>query len=177
MELAYIKAIHIIFIVTWFAGLFYFPRLLVYSAEANMLENEEARNILQNQYQLMKKRLLFGITLPSAVITLLLGSRLLMIYPISDWLILKLFFVLILYAYHFSLHVIYNQQKKSVYKYSGIQLRMWNEVPTVILFAVVFLVVLKNTVDFWWGLLGLFLLVVLLMSAIRIYKKVRGNKN
>jgi putative membrane protein len=173
MELAYLKAIHIIFIVTWFAGLFYFPRLLVYSAEANRLENAEAKNILQQQYQLMKKRLLFGITWPSAVITLLLGTRLLMIYPLTDWLIVKLGFVIALYAYHISLHIIYKQQMQRVFKYSGQQLRLWNEVPTVILFAVVFLVVLKNTVDFWWGLLGLFLLVVTLMIAIRIYKKMR----
>ncbi len=173
MELAYIKAIHIIFIVTWFAGLFYFPRLLVYSAEATKLENDQAKKILLEQYQLMKKRLLFGITWPSSIITLLLGIRLLMIYPLTDWLIVKLGFVVALYAYHISLHIIYKQQLEGVYKYSGQQLRIWNEVPTVILFAVVFLVVLKNTVDFWWGLLGLFLFVTILMAAIRIYKKIR----
>ena len=176
MELAYIKAIHIIFVVTWFAGLFYFPRLLVYSAEANALEDVTAKNILLKQYQLMKKRLLFGITWPSAIITLLLGARLLMIYPLTQWLIVKLCFVVVLYFYHFSLHLLYKQQSQQFYKYSGQQLRVWNEVPTVILFAVVFLVVLKNTVDFWWGLLGLFLLIILLTVAIRVYKKIRSNK-
>ena len=176
MELTYIKAVHIIFIVTWFAGLFYFPRLLVYSAEANAMENDIAKEVLQAQYQLMKKRLLFGITWPSAVITLLLGARLLMIYPLTNWLIVKLWFVIALYMYHFSLHFIYQQQSRQLYKYSGQQLRVWNEVPTVILFAVVFLAVLKNTVDFWWGLIGLFLLIIILMIAIRVYKKLRGNK-
>ena len=177
MEFLYLKAIHIIFVVTWFAGLFYLPRLMVYTAEANSLKDETARGILLAQYQLMKKRLLYGITWPSAVITFLLAIRMLMIYPLTDWLKVKLCFVVALYLYHFSLQAIFKQQQKGVFKYSGQQLRAWNEVPTVILCAIVFLVVLKNTVDFWWGLLGLFVLVVLLMTAIRIYKKVRKKNN
>jgi putative membrane protein len=173
MELQYIKAVHIIFVITWFAGLFYLPRLMVYAAEASTLEDEKSRKILLDQYQLMKKRLLYGITWPSAMITLLLGARLLMIYPMSNWLWVKLAFVFLLYLYFFSLQRIFNQQSVGVFRYSGQQLRAWNEVPTVILFAVVFLVVLKNTVSFLWGLLGLLTLMVVLMMAIRIYKKVR----
>ncbi len=175
METGYIKALHIIFVVTWFAGLFYLPRLMVYAAEANKMDDEKTRSILLTQYQLMKKRLLFGITWPSAVITLLLGARLLMIYPLSDWLKLKLVFVFVLYLYHFSLHYIYSKQKRQIFNYTGQQLRIWNEVPTVILFAVVFLVVLKNTIDFWFGLAGLAGLIVILMLAIRIYKHLRKN--
>lgn len=175
MEFQYLKAVHIIFVVTWFAGLFYLPRLMVYSAEANQLGDENAKNILLQQYQLMKKRLLYGITWPSAIITFLLGARLLMLYPLTDWLKVKLIFVLALYAYLISLQIIFRQQTKAIFRYSGQQLRVWNEVPTVILFAIVFLVVLKNVVDFWWGLLGLFLLVMVLMIAIRVYKKLRRN--
>jgi protoporphyrinogen IX oxidase len=176
MELQYIKAVHIIFIVTWFAGLFYLPRLMVYSAEASNNDNPVAKEILLAQYQLMKKRLLYGIMWPSAVITLVLGIRLLMIYPLTDWLKLKLCFVIALYCYHFSLQALFKQQAKGKFRFSGQQLRAYNEVPTVILFAVVFLVVLKNTIDFWWGLLGLFTLVALLMVAIRIYKRLRSRK-
>ncbi|RYY59469.1 MAG: protoporphyrinogen IX oxidase [Chitinophagaceae bacterium] len=175
-EFYYIKAVHIIFIITWFAGLFYLPRLMVYSAEANVMEDAKARGILLKQYQLMKKRLLYGITWPSAVFTLLLGSRMLMIYPLTDWLKLKLVFVIVLYFYFFSLQRIFTQQEQGNFKWSGQQLRAWNEVPTVLLFAIVFLVVLKNTVDFWWGLAGLAALVILLMSAIKIYKALRKNK-
>jgi len=91
----------------------------------------------------------------------------------SNWLWVKLAFVFLLYLYFFSLQRIFNQQSVGVFRYSGQQLRAWNEVPTVILFAVVFLVVLKNTVSFLWGLLGLLTLMVVLMMAIRIYKKVR----
>jgi len=175
MELQYIKAVHIIFVITWFAGLFYLPRLMVYAAEASVLKDETSRKILLDQYQLMKKRLLYGITWPSAIITLLLGARLLMIYPMSDWLWVKLAFVFLLYLYFFSLQRIFNQQAAGVFRYTGQQLRAWNEVPTIILFAVVFLVVLKNTVSFLWGLLGLLVLMVVLMTAIRIYKRMRRN--
>ena len=173
MEFYYVKAVHIIFVITWFAGLFYLPRLMVYAAEAHGMSDVTAKNILLKQYDLMQRRLLFGIMWPSAVITLLIGIRMLMIYPLTDWLQLKLLFVLGLYAYHISLHLLYKQQHAAVFRYSGQQLRGWNEVPTVFLFAIVFLVVLKNTVSFWYGLLGLFILVLLLTTAIRIYKRMR----
>jgi putative membrane protein len=97
----------------------------------------------------------------------------LMIYPLTDWLILKLVFVVLLYGYFYSLHRIFKQQARGNFRWSGQQLRAWNEVPTVLLFAIVFLVVLKNTVDFWWGLAGLAVLVILLMTAIKIYKGLR----
>lgn len=170
MEFQYLKAVHIIFVVTWFAGLFYLPRLMVYATEADRLDDETAKNILLSQYRLMQKRLLYGITWPSAIITLLLGARMLIIYPLTDWLKIKLIFVCLLYVYHISLQILFKQQQHSLFKYSSQQLRAWNEVPTVLLVAIVFLVVLKNTVDFWWGLLGLFSFVILLMTAIRMYK-------
>ena len=173
MEFQYIKSLHIIFVITWFAGLFYLPRLMVYAAEASTLKDEHAKKTLLQQYQLMQKRLLFGITWPSAILTFILGLRMLMMYPMANWLLLKLMFVLLLYFYMFSLQIIFRQQQKGNFKYTGQQLRIWNEVPTVLLFAIVFLVVLKSTVDFWWGLVGLAILVVLLISAIHLYKRFR----
>ncbi len=176
MELLYLKAVHIVFVVTWFAGLFYLPRLQVYAAENNSADIVEAvKTAMAGQLLLMQKRLLLGIMWPSAIITFLLGGRLLMIYPLTQWLWVKLIFVLVLYFFHFSLHRIYTQQAAGIYRYSGQQLRMWNEVPTVILVAVVFLVVLKNTVSFIWGLAGLAALIVLLMTAILLYKKYRKS--
>jgi protoporphyrinogen IX oxidase len=175
MEFLYIKAIHIIFVVTWFAGLFYLPRLMVYAAEAAQLPDEKEKAILLQQYHLMKRRLIYGIMWPSAIITFLLGARLLMIYPLTDWLKIKLIFVLLLYGYHFSLQVIFKQQQRQLFRYSGQQLRVWNEVPTVMLFAIVFLAVLKNTTDFWWGLAGISGLILLLMAGIRIYKAFRNG--
>jgi putative membrane protein len=175
MSFLYFKALHIIFVVTWFAGLFYLPRIMVYAAEASRMENEVARSVLLNQYRLMSRRLLYGITWPSAIITLFLGIRLVWNYPLDNWLWVKLAFVALLYAYMFSLQKIYAQQSRGLFRYSGQQLRAWNEVPTILLFAIVFLVVLKSTLNFWWGMLTLLGLVALIMAGIRIYKSIRNR--
>ena len=170
----YIKSLHIIFIVTWFSGLFYIVRLFVYVAEANE-KTEPDRTILLTQFQLMSRRLWYGITYPSAVITLLFGGYLWYLYGITpDWLMVKLFFVVGLYLYHFSLDMIFRQQKAGIFKYNSQQLRIWNEVATVFLVAIVMLVVVKQSLSFVWALLGLALFIVLLMSAIKIYKNIRN---
>src|SRR5215467_13070915 len=109
----YLKAIHIIFIVTWFAGLFYIVRLFIYNTEANE-KPEPEKSILNNQLGLMSRRLWFGITWPSAILTLILGPATMfyegwntsLFQPAGQWLLIKLIFVLGLYAYHFSLHSI-----------------------------------------------------------------------
>ena len=188
MLLFYIKALHIIFVVTWFAGLFYIVRLFIYNAEAND-KPEPERTILQNQFSVMIKRLWFGITWPSAVLTLVFGpttwflisggtvSSMWAYLVTQPWMMLKLTFVIALFAYHFSLHVIYKQQSGGVFKYSSGKLRIWNEVATIFLIAVVMLVVVKQGMSLVWGLCGLIAFIVLLMTAIRIYKKIReGNK-
>lgn len=172
----YIKALHIIFVVTWFAGLFYMPRLLVYNAEAAG-QPEPARSILRGQYNLMSKRLWFGITWPSAVLTLILGlSTWYQLGVFPDWLKMKLLFVIGLYGYHLSLHMIAKQQWKGIFKYTGQQLRIWNEVATIFLVAIVMLVVVKENMSVVWGIAGLILFVIVLMSAIKIYKLVRTKK-
>ena len=170
-----IKALHIIFVVTWFAGLFYIVRLFIYNAEAETKDPSE-RQILQNQYKIMQRRLWFGITWPSAVITLVLGLWLLSYYsPIPGWLWLKLSFLLPLYLYHLSCHLIYNQQKLDNFKYTPFQLRIWNEVATLFLFAIVFTVSLKNFISWYVVLIGLILLAGLLFLSIKIYAKKRAN--
>jgi putative membrane protein len=171
----YLKALHIIFIVTWFAGMFYIVRLFIYNTEANE-KKEPERTILLDQFNILIRRLWFGITWPSALLTLILGPWTWYAYlhwQLPDWLLIKLLFVAGLYAYHFTLHAIYKQQKQGIFKYTSNQLRIWNEVATVFLIAVVMLVVVKQSMSFVWGLVGLFLLVILLMSAIKIYKSLR----
>jgi protoporphyrinogen IX oxidase len=178
----YLKALHIIFIVTWFAGLFYLPRLFIYNVEANA-KDELTRNVLQQQFGIMMKRLWYGITWPSAILTLILGLWVLfesgystiVFQPAGRWMLIKLIFVLFLYLYHFSLHVILKQQLAGVFKYSSQKLRIWNEVATIFLVAVVMLVVVKQNLSALWGVLGLVLFVVLLMSAIKVYKLMRGK--
>lgn len=172
----YIKAIHIIFVVTWFAGLFYLPRLLVYLAEVQQ-KNEPEKNILTAQLLLMTKRLWYGITWPSAILTLIFGGWMWYLYPATpSWLIIKLILVVLLYAYHGSLQAIVSKHAKGLFPYTGQQMRIWNEVPTLLLVSVVMLVVVKENMSLVWGLVGLLALIVLLMSAIKIYKNIRQKK-
>jgi putative membrane protein len=174
---AYIKALHIIFIVTWFAGMFYMPRLFIYNAETKD-KPEPVRAALQEQFGIMMKRLWYGITWPSAVLTLILGTTVWYLLGVTpQWLVIKLVFVVGLYAYHFSLHAIFKQQQKGIFKYSSQQLRVWNEVATIFLVAIVMLVVVKQSLSFVWGIVGLLLFVILLMSAIKIYKIIREKKS
>ena len=171
----YIKAIHIIFIVTWFSGLFYIVRLFIYNAEAAQ-KAEPERSILHTQFNVMIKRLWYGIIWPSAVLTLIFGGWMWYLFnSLPEWLMLKLAFVAGLYIYHLSLHIIFKQQMKGVFKYTSQQLRIWNEVATIFLVAIVMLVVVKENLSFAWGLAGLLLFVILLMSTIRIYKLLRSK--
>lgn len=179
---SYIKALHIIFIVTWFAGLFYMPRLFIYATEAGD-RSETEKKILRDQLTVMMKRLWYGITWPSAVLTLVFGPWVLiegnwykqLFAPEGRWLLIKLVFVVLLYAYHWSLHRILKQELRGEYRYTSQQLRIWNEAATVILIAVVMLVVVKQSMSMVWGLVGLLLFIALLMSAIRIYKQLRNR--
>lgn len=172
----YIKALHIIFIVTWFSGMFYIVRLFIYNTEAEEKEGIE-KEVLRRQFSIMIKRLWFGITWPSAILTLLFGSWMLYLYgSVPSWLWIKIGFVAGLYLYHFSLHALYKQQLNNIFKYTSQQLRIWNEVATIFLVAIVMLVVVKQSLSFVWGLTGLILFVILLMSSIRIYKWSRNKK-
>lgn len=171
----YIKALHIIFIVTWFSGMFYIVRLFIYVAEAE-LKAEPERGILKKQLLIMSRRLWLGITWPSAILTLIFGSiTWYMLGATPGWLVVKLAFVAGLFGYHLSLNMIYRQQKQGIFRYSSNQLRIWNELATVFLVAIVMLVVVKQTLSWVWGLTGLLLLVVLLMTAIKLYKRIRQD--
>lgn len=176
MDYLYLKALHIIFVITWFAGLFYIVRLFIYHTEA-LHKAEPERSILSNQLRLMSKKLWHIITWPSAVITIILGTSLLISQP--SWLKMpfmhiKLGFVFLLIIYHLGCQKIFSQLQKGSAKYSSMQLRIFNEVATLILFAVVFLIVLKNELSWIWGTLGLISFAVILMIAIKIYKRFRS---
>ncbi|SDU16113.1 putative membrane protein [Polaribacter sp. Hel1_33_78] len=179
MDFLYVKALHIIFVVTWFAGLFYIPRLFIYHVEAEKKE-DPAKGILQTQYKLMSKRLWYIITWPSAILASFFAFWLLYQNPDyleMPWMHVKLVFVLALYFYHYSCQKIYAQLQKDIIKYSAFKLRIWNEVATIILFAVVFLVTLKSAINWIWGVVGIILFGVLLMLGIRLYKRIREKKS
>lgn len=177
---AYLKALHIIFIVTWFAGMFYIVRLFIYNAEAAGKEEPE-KSILQKQFSIMIKRLWLGITWPSAILTLIFGPWVMLQgnwdRVLGDetgrWLLVKLVFVALLYAYHFSLHALYRQQAAGRFRYSSQKLRLWNEVATIFLVPIVMLATVKSSLSWLWGLIGLIGFIVVLMCAIKIYKIIR----
>jgi len=178
-EMNYLLALHIIFIVTWFAGMFYIVRLFIYNTEAND-KPEPAKSVLQQQFAIMIKRLWFGITWPSAVLTLILGPSVWYAkygFTPLPWLNLKLGFVIGLYAYHLSLHALYKQQAAGIFRYSSTKLRIWNEVATIFLIAIVMLAVVKQGMSLVWGFAGLVLLMVSLMSAIKIYRLIRARSS
>jgi putative membrane protein len=179
MDFLNLKALHIIFVVTWFAGLFYIVRLFIYHAEAELKE-EPAKSILQNQYKLMSKRLWLIITWPSAILASIFAFWMLYQNPAyleMPWMHIKLGFVGLLYVYQFMCHRIYLQLQNDIIKYSSNQLRIWNEVATLILFSIVFLVVLKSAVNWIYGVTGIILFSVLLMLGIKLYKRLRDKKN
>jgi protoporphyrinogen IX oxidase len=178
MTFLYLKAIHIIFVVTWFAGLFYMPRLLVYMIEAHG-KTEPERSILLKQLTKMASGLWYGITWPSAIITLIMGASLLIDQPVwlqYGFMHIKLTLVFFLYLFHLSLHYLFGQLKRGVLKFSSTQMRLWNEVSTLFLISIVFLIVLKNALSIVWGIAGLLVLTFLIMMGVRIYKKYRNEK-
>lgn len=175
----YIKALHIIFIVTWFAGLFYIVRLFVYQTEAYN-KDEPDRSILSKQLNLMSHRLWYIITWPSAIITLILGTWMMYEFPAMlklPFMHIKLTFVFLLYVYQFYCHGIFRQLQNGIVKYTSTQLRVINEVATLILIAVVFIIVLKHELDWIKGTVGFILVTVALMIAIKMYKKLRESKS
>ncbi len=170
-----IKALHIIFVVTWFAGLFYIYRLFIYHREAQD-KTEAERTILSEQFKIMQSRLWFGITWPSAIITLGLGLTLAFSgnWFYQSFFQVKLAFVVGLYVYHIWTHLIFQQFKKDIFKYTSNQLRLINEVATIFLVAIVFIIELQNSLSWLYGVLGVLGFALILMLAIKIYKKVRG---
>ena len=171
----YIKSFHLIFVITWFAGLFYIVRLFVYHIEANEKPSPE-KEILTKQYKLMAYRLWYIITWPSAVLATVFAVTLLIIMPEwlqQGWMHVKLTFVLLLILYHLKCHQIFKQLQRDEIKHTTNFMRLWNEGATFILFAVVFLVILKSAINWIFGVIGIFVLAILLMLGYKLYKRIR----
>ena len=171
----YIKALHLIFIVTWFAGLFYIPRLFIYHIEASEKPSPD-KEILTTQLKLMTKRLWNIITWPSAILSTIFAIWLVVLQPIwltETWMLVKLGFVVLLIIYHMKSHQIFKQLQRDEIKYTSRFMRIWNEGATLILFAVVFLVILKSTFTWIFGVVGIIVLGILLMMGIRLYRRIQ----
>lgn len=172
----FFKALHIIGFVSWFAGIFYLVRLFVYHREAYDLPSESAREILKKQYSLMEGRLFYIIQTPAMLLTLIGGTGMLVINPAwlqSPWMHVKLTLVLILVIYHFWCHRIIQRLRKSPSGISGFGYRLFNELPTLLLIAIVMLAVWKSLDGLWLGLVILVFLALLFFLAARWYKKLR----
>lgn len=174
----YLKALHIIFVVCWFAGLFYIVRLFVYYAEAQDKEEKE-KEILSKQYQLMTQRLWFIITWPAAILATSFGIGMLVENPTllyMPWMHVKLFFVILLWMYHLKCHQFVRQIENRKLSKQGSFFRLWNEGATIILFSVVFLAILKNALNWIFGVVGIIVFSMLLMMGYKFYKRIRERK-
>ncbi|WP_452225558.1 CopD family protein [Lacinutrix chionoecetis] len=173
----YIKALHLIFVITWFAGLFYIPRLFVYQIEASQKPSPE-REILGKQLKLMAKRLWTIIAWPSAILAVFFGLILFYLNPFlikNDWMQVKLGFVIVLILYHLQTHSYFKQLQKDVVNKSSNFMRLWNEGATFILFSVIFLVLVKSAFNWIFGIVGIFALGLLLMLGFKLYKRFRDR--
>lgn len=179
MDVQILKALHIIFVVTWFAGLFYIYRLFIYHVEA-LQKTEPERRILTAQYKLMSRRLWYIITWPSAVLALLFGFWMLL----TDWAFMlrmpfmhvKLLLVALLVIYQLAGHRIFQDLQKDVARFGSFRLRLLNEVATVLLIAIVFIIVLRDSISWIWGVMGILGLASLLAFAASRYRKHRERK-
>lgn len=175
MQIDVFKSLHIIFVVSWFAGLFYIFRLFIYAQEA-LDEAEPKKTILVEQLILMQRKLWWIITTPAMGLTVGFGIAMLIANPAylkMDWMHIKLGFVALLLAYHFYCQKIMFDIAKGVCTWKSTQLRIWNEVATLFLVAIVFIVVMKSSMNWIYGTLGFFGVAIALMVAIQWYKKAR----
>jgi len=133
----WIKTLHIVFMVTWFAGLFYLPRLFVYHA---MSEDSVSRE----RFKVMERKLYHGIMTPGAVLTVVFGLWLWLAYGFGGgWLHAKLALVGVLIAYHFWCGRLLRAFREDRNRHSHVWYRWFNEFPVLLLFAIVALVVVK----------------------------------
>lgn len=133
----WVKSLHIIFMVTWFAGLFYLPRLFVYHAMS-----EDAPSL--ERFKVMERKLYYGIMTPGAVLTIVFGLWLWLGHGISGgWLHAKLALVAVLIAYHVHCGRLLADFRHDRNRHTHVYYRWFNEIPVAILIAIVILVVVK----------------------------------
>ncbi|MEY4353430.1 MAG: hypothetical protein RLZZ609_1671 [Cyanobacteriota bacterium] len=172
------KALHIVGVVVWFAGLFYLVRLFIYHQEAQELD-EPLRQAFQAQYGLMERRLANIITTPGMAVAVVMAIGLLSVQPIwlrEGWLHRKLAIVVLLLAYHAFCYRLMGQLQRGTCRWSAKQLRALNELPTLLLVAAVMLVVFKNQFPTGWATWFLVALVVAMAASIQFYARWRRLK-
>lgn len=179
MTLLTLKAVHIIGFVAWFAGLFYLARLFVYHAEA-LDKTSPEREVLTFQFAIMEKRLFQIIMTPAMILTLGGGIGMLIINPeylSMGWLHIKLLLVFLLVGYH---HLCIPMRKKleaGTKPMSSMRFRLFNEVPTLFLVAIVLLAVMRDNISMGRLFLIVIALILFLGLTTMLYKRLRQKKS
>lgn len=178
MTYFYLKALHIVGFVAWFAGLFYLVRMFVYHEEA-FDKDEPDRRILKAQFNLMEWRVYKIICNPAMMITFLAGFGMLFINPDLfkiGWMQTKLVLLFLLLAYHLYCKSLIRKLEEDKRIYTSFQYRLMNEVPTIFLVTIVLLAVLKNGLNALYAFVGILLFGVVLYFAAKLYKRSREQK-
>ena len=155
------------------------PRLFIYQTEVASKKGDGWEAVV-SQLKLMSARLWYIITWPAGILTTAFAIWLLFInqeYLRMPWMHLKLGLVLLLFGYHGSLQWFFKKTQNDVYPWSGSKLRFYNEAATMLLFAIVFTVVFKDTLSWLYGIAGLILLGLSLSIGILLYKRARKNRS
>lgn len=179
MDYNVVKALHIVFMVSWFAALFYIVRLFIYAREAQD-KAPEIRSVLTAQLLLMQRRLWYIIGWPAFILCLVFGLWMLVLNPLllaTPWMELKLIAVALLILYHLECQRMLVKQKNGLFNQGSFKLRLFNELATIFLVCIVFLAVIKPLSGFVWGILGILGFTGVLMLTVSIYRKSRKNKS
>lgn len=181
MGIEIFKAIHIIGFVAWFSGLFYLGRLFVYHREAND-KHEPDQSILKAQFELMQQRVYKIICNPAMMITWTAGLIMLYLYgvewiKVNTWIHVKLILVIVLTIYHLYGKSYIKKQARGKGNMNSLQLRLFNEIPTLLLFAIVIFAVFKLLADAMIVLTATLVFGVILYVFTKWYKRRRESKN
>lgn len=173
----YLKALHLVAVVSWFAGLLYVVRLFIYHAE-NAARNEPERSVLHAEYVRIERMLWYRIAWPAFLATALFGLWLMILIRAweSPWFHLKAGLLLLLVAYHLLCGRIRKDLEAGRCRLTSVQLRLWNETATLLLFAIVFTAVLKSPSAAGKGMLGVLGFALLLMGAVTLVRRSRGKR-
>lgn len=171
------KALHLIGMVAWFAGLFYLVRVFVYHRES-FEKNEPERSILIKQFNTMEWRVYRIICNPGMMITWTFGVITIISYGMewfgqNGWLHVKILLIVLLTVYHIYCKLIIKRLEKEARVMSSERLRLFNEVPTLILVTTIILAIYKNGINYGTAGLSIILFAAILVIFTKIYKKQR----
>lgn len=181
MEILAFKTVHIIGFVAWFAGLFYLVRMFVYHTEALNEEDQIKKDILSERYALMEKRVYYIICNPAVTITWVGGLLTIYFYGIdwfkaNTWLHIKLFLLLGLTLYHYYCKILMKKLNNGQNTLSSFQYRLFNEIPSLFLIAIVILAVFKTLTNIGYALLVVLICGILFYIFAKLYARIRNLK-